>query len=219
MTVVLWLVGGWLGLLLFQNKDPRYSAPLLPAVALVTAPLFNRRRMLTAALIVLLAFQHYMVSFGLPALPEAVVLKKGVSGELSWNWNLYTQSYHRLWGRPEKQDWQIEHVLRKVSADANDTGIVLGLVPDIPRFDSLAFQFYIELLDYDVRLRRIGIFDEAALLSNAYVLASETQLPHAASFAADSRINTYIMNHPNRFQVTERFALPNGEIIRLYKFQ
>jgi hypothetical protein len=218
-TVVLWLAGGWLGLLLFQNKDPRYSAPLLPAVALITAPVFNRRRILTVALLLLLAFQHYLVSFGLPALPDSVVLMRGVRGELSWDWNLYTQSYFGLWGRPANEDWQIEQVLRTISADRPGDRVVLGLVPDIPRFDSQAFQFYIELLDSRVNLRRISVFDEAALLSNAYVLASETQLPHAASFAADSRINTYIMNHPNRFHVTERFALPNGEVIRLYKFQ
>ena len=37
MPIVLWIVSGWFALVLFQNKDPRYSVPLLPAVALITA--------------------------------------------------------------------------------------------------------------------------------------------------------------------------------------
>ena len=44
--IILWLIGGWLGLMLFQNKDPRYSAPLLPAVALITARTVQRKEFL-----------------------------------------------------------------------------------------------------------------------------------------------------------------------------
>src|SRR5262245_25461721 len=70
--ILLWLVGGWLGLLLFQNKDPRYSAPLLAAVAIVTASAFRNTKLLTGALLVFLVFQHYLVSFGIRSLPESV---------------------------------------------------------------------------------------------------------------------------------------------------
>ena len=49
IPIVLWIAGGWLGLMLFQNKDPRYTAPLLPAVALITAQVFQRKEVLVVA--------------------------------------------------------------------------------------------------------------------------------------------------------------------------
>src|SRR5262249_42511355 len=142
MPVVLWALSGWLGLMLFQNKDPRYSAPLLPAIALITARVFQKREALFLPLIPLLLFQHYLVSFGVPQLPASVAVMKGVNGPLSWDWNLYTQRYFGLWGPPANEDWKIEHVLQTVSQGGD---VRLGMVPDIPRFDAQAFEFYITL--------------------------------------------------------------------------
>src|SRR5215471_4064336 len=62
IPILLWIAGGWLGLLLFQNKDPRYTTPLLPAIALITAQVFQKKEFLTALLIPLLLIQHYLVS-------------------------------------------------------------------------------------------------------------------------------------------------------------
>ena len=80
MPIVLWIAGGWLGLLIFQNKDPRYTAPLLPAVALITGLVFQKKEILVGLLIPVLLFQHYLISFGIPQLPPAVVLARGSSG-------------------------------------------------------------------------------------------------------------------------------------------
>src|SRR5205085_2094648 len=114
LPILLWLIGGWFGLLFFQNKDPRYSAPLLAAVAIVTTSTFRDSRMRTAVLLAFLVFQHYLVSFGIKSLPESVVVMKGAEGPLSWHWNFYTQSYFQLWGPPAREDWHIEHVLNTV---------------------------------------------------------------------------------------------------------
>ncbi len=219
VPILLWISGGWLGLLLFRNKDPRYSVPLLPAVALITALAFEGRRILTGALMVFLAFQQYLVSFGVRVLPQTVVLMNGVSGELSWNWNLYTQTYFGLWGRPVKEDWKIEHVLSEVSGSAKDRQIRLGLVPDIPRFDSSAFQFYIDLLKLPVRLSRTAALDQPAIADSDFLLMAENQVRHEASFGADPRVNSYILDHPEKFQMAEWFSLPSVDVIRLYKVQ
>ncbi len=44
--ICFWILSGWFGLMLFQNKDPRYSVPLLPAVALITAKAFEKKQIL-----------------------------------------------------------------------------------------------------------------------------------------------------------------------------
>ena len=215
--IVLWVVGGWLGLMIIQNKDPRYSAPLLPAVALITATIFQRKEILVAVLIPFLGFQHYLVSFGIPQLPESVVLAKGVEGPLSWHWNLYTQRYFGLWGPPAREDWQIRHVLEEVS-EPNGKPIRLGMVPDIPRFDSLAFEFYISLWKFPVTINRLWTFDVGAIGNNDYILVSENDQGWAPNFSNDLKnINQYILGRSDSFHVVESFPLPNGDVIRLYK--
>ena len=213
LPVLLSVLGGWLGLLLFQNKDPRYSAPLLPMVALIMALSFRQRRILSCGLAIMLLFQHYLVSFGVRGLPERVVLMRGADAQLRFDWNLYTQSYFDLWGKPRREDWKIEHVLATVGEGP------LGLIPDIPRFDSQAFQFYIQRLNSPVRLERIGVLDETAIRATRYLLLAESDREHAASFAPDPRVNDYVYSHPEMFHLAEWFGLPNGAVIRLYKTQ
>jgi 4-amino-4-deoxy-L-arabinose transferase-like glycosyltransferase len=217
IPVVLWIAGGWAGLLLFQNKDPRYSAPLLPAVALITSLAFDRKAVLTAALFAFLVFQHYLVSFGVRTLPASVVLMRGSAGQLSWDWNIYTQTYFGLWGPPKREDWQIEHVLHTVTTRSDKAPVRLALVPDIPRFDSQAFQFYVELLGLPVQINRVGVFDEKALTANDYVVCAENDSEHEASFAPDPRLTSYVAEHPDLFRIVERFALPNHDVVRLYQ--
>jgi 4-amino-4-deoxy-L-arabinose transferase-like glycosyltransferase len=219
IPIVLWIAGGWLGLMIFQNKDPRYSAPLLPAVALISSLVFVRRHVLAYTLFAFLAFQHYLVSFGIHSLADSVILMRGSEAQLSWHWNLYTQSYFGLWGPPAREDWKIEHVIEQVKQNGNGANVRLGIVPDIPRFDSQAFQFYVELLKAPIQLRRIQMLSEPAILGNDYLLVAENDQEHAASFAPDQRVTSFIMTHPDRFQMTDSFPLPNGDVIALYKVQ
>jgi len=213
--IVLWIAGGWAGLLLFQNKDPRYSAPLLPALALITANVVERRHVLIAPIMALLAFQHYLVSFGVRQLPQTVVLAKGVEGPLSWDWNVYSQQYHALWGPPAREDWRIEHVLGKVSS-AGGPPVRLAVVPEIPRFDSSAFQFYATLGNFPVSVSRLYTPGDAAANSDYILISERDQGPRYIAPDATA-VNDYILSRPERFEVLERFPLPNGDIIRLYK--
>lgn len=216
--VVLWIAGGWLGLLLFQNKDPRYTSPLLPAVALVTGMVFQRKKFLIGILIPVLVFQHYLVSFGIPRLPAAMILAKGGNGTISYDWNVYTQHYFG-WGPPAREDWEIEHVLEAVTTTGGAL-VHLGLVPDIPRFDTLAFRFYITLRRLPVTIDRLVIPTQEAIRDNDYILAPEGPLklePGAYFPPALLDITNYIAQHPETFLLMERFVLPNGDTIRLYK--
>jgi 4-amino-4-deoxy-L-arabinose transferase-like glycosyltransferase len=207
IPVILWIAGGWLGLMLFLNKDPRYSAPLLPAVALVTAQVFDRKLLWIAVLVPFLIFQHYLVSFGIASLPEVVVLAKGREGPLSWHWNLYRQNYFDLWGRPAREDWPIRNVLERIS-EPDGTPVRLGMIPDIPRFDPLSFEYYIALWRFPVTVNRLWKFDPTLIANNDYIIVDEK---------AQNPINTYVFSHPESFHVVEWFPLPNGAVIRLYK--
>jgi hypothetical protein len=203
--------------MLLPNSDPRYAAGALPAVAVITAAAFERSSIAQAALIAFLVFQHVLVSFGISSLPERIVLSRGTGGVVSYDWNLYSQTYFGLWGKPLREDWQIDRVLQRVSSES--AGMVrVGLIPDLPRFDQPAFQFAIDLKHYPVVVGRQSSPEEQSLLSNDYLLMSlgeQTAFGLPAPHAKE--INAFILEHADRFQISDEFGLPNGEIIRLYR--
>jgi 4-amino-4-deoxy-L-arabinose transferase-like glycosyltransferase len=217
--LALCLLGGWIGLMLLPNEDPRYAVAGLPVVAIFCAAAFEKRKAAQIAIVGILVFQHVMVSFGIPQLPERIILMKGTGGAVSFDWNLYTQTYFGLWGRPERQDWSIERVLQRVSASAGTAQPVrVGLIPDLPRFDVPAFQFVAEVNRYPVVISRQLSADEKDMQENDYLLMSlggqtafGSQAPHAAE------INANIVSHPERFQIIDTFTIPSGETIRLYQ--
>jgi 4-amino-4-deoxy-L-arabinose transferase-like glycosyltransferase len=221
--IALYLLGGWLGLLLLPNSDPRYAAAALPAVALIIAAAFENVPVAQVVLLVFLVFQHVLVSFGIPWLPERVVLMKGTTGPVPYDWNLYTQTYFGLWGKPERQNWQIERVLQRLTGHgpfAAESGrpVRVGLIPDLPRFDQPAFKFAIDVHQYPVVMNRQFSPEEASLLENDYLLMSMGEQSVFSSPAPHAKeINAYILGHPDKFQVVDMFSLPNGETIRLYR--
>jgi 4-amino-4-deoxy-L-arabinose transferase-like glycosyltransferase len=217
IPILLWMMGGWLGLLLFQNKDPRYTAPLLPAVALVIGLVVQKKESLVAILLPLLLFQHYLVSFGIPLLPRAVVLARAGNGLISYNWNLYSQNFFG-WGAPAREDWKVGQVLSMVSKAGSPVRI--GLVPDIPRFDTHAFSFYITRDKLPVTVDRLVVTDESVMRMNDYILAPEGDLtpePGADYSPKLHDVAGYLAQHPAIFHMVERFSLPNGDTIRLYR--
>jgi 4-amino-4-deoxy-L-arabinose transferase-like glycosyltransferase len=218
IPIFLWVGGGSLALILIQNKDPRFYAPLLAGVAVISAAALTRIRLTLVLLIPLLLFQHYLVSFGIRSLPEAVVLVEGTKGFFDWNWNLYTQSYFGLWGRPAHEDWRVEYVLENVAEDKQP--VALGMIPTIPRFDPEAFEFYIALHKYQVEIRRLWGADVSALANNDYIVLCENDQGYASLFSNEMpKLNEFVLAHPDRFQLVQRFTLPNADIIRLYKVQ
>ena len=216
--ILLWILGGWGGLLLFQNKDPRYTAALLPAVALISVAVVQSRTVLLAALMPFLLFQHYLVSFGIRRLPETVIIARGIEGPLTWNWNLYTQQYFDLWGPPAREDWKIAWVLDRIRPTPESDRVRLGIIPDIPRFDFQAFEFYAAAREDPVVVERLAQFDPGKLSGQDYLLMSESPREAPGAYQPDIvRINQHVMDHPEEFEVLESFPLPNGETIRVYR--
>src|SRR5262249_47507200 len=112
MVVTAW-AGAGLCLLTFVvlNKEGRYSLPILPALALLTAsPLFwirgTLRRAAFAMLLVLLALPYYTnILFAWPALHRDIWFR---TGPLTWTvWN--ERDYYA--GAPSMDDWSIPDVL------------------------------------------------------------------------------------------------------------
>src|SRR5262249_22245851 len=95
-----------------------------------------------------------------------------------------------------------------------------GLAPDIPRFDLFAFGFYITLEKVPVTVTRLAVFNEQAIANNDYILISEKDqgFQPGSDFTSDLKlINEYVRSRTDIFHMLDSFALPNGDIIHLYK--
>lgn len=142
-----WIGGPYLIFSLFANKAPRHIAPVLPAVALLTAwfitgirPVLPRRILAGAAVMIALA-QAWSVGFGLRFLPQAVNLapmdapafqersiRCGADGGsddsiTNWpdGWFLYNQQAFGIWGPPSREDWKIEAILGRMEEAGYDS--------------------------------------------------------------------------------------------------
>jgi hypothetical protein len=226
----LWLAGSWVMLMFFENKDPRYSAPLLPAVAVVSGAVISRigeaagpraAGWTTAALAVLLAFQHYAISFGTRWIPEQVVLAEGAGDALHRDWILYSQSYLGLWGPPAREEWMIDHVLDRVAGDPTGRPpgpIRIGMIPDIPRFDWLAFEFRIAARRNPVTMHRLNVLAPEEILANDYILLSENAHGYPGLVPPEAEaISRYVAEGSESFVLLEAFPIPSGDVIRLYR--
>jgi hypothetical protein len=174
--------------------------PLLPAVAIVTAKLFERRTLWLAVLLPFLLIQHYVISFGVPWLPEEVVLARGPEARWTWNWNVVTQSYAGLWGKPITADWKVDEVIRKVTTANSAAPVRVGLAPDIPSFDAQAFEYEIALRKAPVVVSRISASDDTAAENHDYLLVSASDIGHTKGL-----------------DLVESFTLPGGAVISLLK--
>ena len=211
------LIGSICGLMLLPSTDPRYAVGVLPAMAVFAAAPLEKRTSAQGVLAGFLVFQHVLVSFGIPQLPERVVLMRGPEGPLPFDWNIYTQTYFNLWGKPERQEWHIEDVLKRVSTGATGT-VRLGLIPDLPRLDVQAYRFAIDLHNYPVTIDRQFGREEKSLLENDYLLTSVgRQTAFGSQAPRAEEINATIESHPELFRLVDSFSIPSGETVRLYE--
>jgi hypothetical protein len=116
-----------------------------------------------------------------------------------------------------REDWKIDYILERITSNTKEP-VRLGIVPDIPRFDALAFEFYAAFIKKPVTVNRLWTMSEPFILGNDYILLSETDQGFAKFFAPEvHEVNQYILSRPDSFHFVESFTLPSGQIIRLYR--
>ena len=221
--------GGWLVLTLLRTKDPRFSMPLLGPLCVVAGAWLQswktgrRTALLKSGLVLLLCFQAFAANFGVRWIPQEVVLLRGYSGSLRWDWNLYLQHYFHVLGPPRREDWKIEPILRRVAADAGAAGrrAELALIPDLPHFNSTTFSLLARLRSVSVRvahLRSQGR-DVRAFGDFQYVVMTERDQGMSWTTGSSLRLNQIIVDDPRTVRLLETFALPDGNRARLYSIE
>jgi hypothetical protein len=219
------IAGGWLSMTLLRTKDPRFTMPLLglvviPAGAWMGSLNGRRPSVFKWALVALLGLQAYAVNFGVPGLPDRIVLADGYRGSLDWDWNLYLQTYFGILGPPRREDWKLDAILLRIVPEArrNAGAPLLGVVPDFPRLNSTN-------LLWRARLQRIPLrIDHPQSAQNGihafdgyqYVLMAEREQGMSWSTRQSRALNQIIVDHPGVFPLLEVYPLPDGNAVRLY---
>jgi hypothetical protein len=214
---------------LLRTKDPRFTMPLLGPLAVILGAWIHSwkrdgvRTALKAALVLLLCFQAYAANFGIQWLPERVVLLKGYQGSMRWDWNLYLQNYFGLLGKPKKEDWKQDEILRKIAADSAQRKVApsLALVPDLAYFNEANFNLYARMRGLSVRAAHLQSSDRGRESFNGYnyVIMTEREQGMAWTTGANSDLNKLIVDSPEVFRLVQLYTLPSGDCARLYFIQ
>jgi 4-amino-4-deoxy-L-arabinose transferase-like glycosyltransferase len=220
------IIGGWLAMMILRTKDPRFTLPLLgPMMIVVGAWLQSwgggwKPRLIKIALMILLCVQAYAIDFGIPWLPQEVILAQGYQGSLRWDWNLYLQHYFHILGAPKMEDWKQDAILRRAADDARRSHMqpALAVVPDLPRFNSTNFQLFARLRGYSFRVDHPQAARNGIRAFDGYTYAIMTERDQGMSWStAESRmLNQIIVDEHQTFQLLEVYVLPNSDAARLY---
>ncbi len=218
--------GGWLILTLLRTKDPRFTMPLLGPLLIVPGAWIQSwrpvwwTRTLKAALIAVLCVQAYAANFGIQRLPQQMVLARGYSGSVPWDWNLYSQHYFNILGAPRREDWRQQEIVRTVAADARVRGVHprLAMIPDLPRFNSANFQLYARLRGISMEITHLQGEPQGMRAFHGwnYVLMTEEDQGMPWSTVWSLSLNQIIEGNPEAFHLIGIFELPDGNRSRLY---
>lgn len=218
--------GGWAAMTLLRTKDPRFTMPLLGPLLIVAGAWLHSwgrswwARALRAGLVATLCFQAYAANFGVRWLPQEVVLARGYSGSVRWDWNLYLQHYFHLLGQPRREDWKLEEILRSVAEAARGSGVrpELALVPDLPRFNATNFDLMARLRGLPVRVEHLRSEPKGVSAFDGFnfVIMTERDQGMPWTTVSSRALNQIIVDDPRTFQLMELYLLPDGNCARLY---
>ncbi len=214
---------------LLRTKDPRFTMPLLgPLMVLAGAWLASWGSRLWAAglkacIVAALCLQAYAANFGMRWLPQEVVLARGYRGSVTWNWNLYLQHYFHILGRPKREDWQQEAILREVAADASRSRAraEVAIIPDLARFNSVNFQLVARLRGLHVRVDHLGSTARSISSFDGYNYVIMTERDQGMSWTTGNSLalNQIVVDDPKTFRLLGLYLLPDGNCARLYRIE
>ena len=200
----LWLatLGPFAVFSLIQNKNLRYTLPILPAAALVAAiglgslPLWARR-WIGAAALCLGALQVSMALFQVPAPPTlpGMILPMAL-------------------GRaPSGADWQHDAILADLGRESGGRPVTVAVVPNDNFFSVSNFRYDVVRLGLPYRMTRA--WSDAPLGVDFVILKSGDQGPAYSASRPERLTRAFAGGDPywvGAFPVVSRYSLPDGSV-------
>jgi 4-amino-4-deoxy-L-arabinose transferase-like glycosyltransferase len=227
MILYLWILSGIACFTLVANKDVRYTAPVLPAAALIsvcwlrefkprasTVQTATRKavRALKAALVAAIAAWAF-VSFWNAQWPRA---GWGTAIDTPrYRWMVFARNYYGFDHRPLDNDWSVPEIVDTVSKRQTGPPSVLGVVVNLPYLNPSSVALYARLLTtqraapplIDVRwVVEPSMIDR---LNDCDYILVRTGLDKADWVAAVERdVEQLVRGNPDRFIREASFPIP-----------
>lgn len=137
--LLLWIVPPTVFFVLIPNKDGRFVAPLLPAVALLTAaglqalPWRRLRALAWAFVVTAGVYQFYAIAFGWPVKID-----------------------HFYGGPPQTKDWKVNDILTAITTLDVPPPIRVACLPNEPDFEPNIFHLAVAMRALPVQLDGVG---------------------------------------------------------------
>jgi hypothetical protein len=238
VLLVTWILIPYLVLSSSMNKNIRYAAPYLPAIALLTAlGLAQVRNAKVAGAIwaitaLYACVQFAGLSFGLSdrlggaIAPAKISLRLGASHLVVYAESVATAS------PPQAVDWRVQEILEDVLQDSHlsqrsDPPMRLVVVPNRPFFEPEGFRFQAELARLPVQVSSVTgvvVQDAASLLQASDYVAIKTGDQGPAWSLQEAVALTQALQDPaselgRQFVQIGEYPLPDGSVALLYRHE
>lgn len=207
---------------LIANKDSRYTAPVLPAVALISSCFLAQIRQDGLRIAVMLVLSFFGgLSFTYSQWPDGSPPLR-VKTE-NYMWNVSASNYLGYDSRPGRDGWAMKEIVARIGHHpASDRRLVrVGFVCNEPNFNPSAFALYAEywnLQNLRPKLRTEWLVSKAAevkIRGCDYLVVRDAP---TYKNELEQRYTSLIRSHPERFIKLAEFALPaTGERAIIYR--
>ena len=227
LILYLWILSGIACFTLVANKDVRYTAPVLPAAALIsvcwlrefkprasTVQTATRKavRALKAALVAAIAAWAF-VSFWNAQWPRA---GWGTAIDTPrYRWMVFARNYYGFDHRPLDDDWSVPEIVGTVSKRQTGSPSVLGVVVNLPYLNPSSVALYARLLTTQraapplVDVRWVVEPSMIDRLNDCDYILVRTGLDKADWVAAVERdVEQLVRGNPDRFIREASFPIP-----------
>jgi 4-amino-4-deoxy-L-arabinose transferase-like glycosyltransferase len=203
-----WIVPPVVFFLLIPNKDARFVAPALPAVAMIAAagirwlPWRSIRVATWTFIVVTGVYQFYAISFG---------------------WPVRIEQFYAA--PPQRPNWRVNEILTAVAALEYERPIqVVAFLPNDPNFEPNILQLAVAMRDLPMRIESVGHEREPIEAWRRYdVIISKTgsiAVAHAVGFRSilrdDLRAWVEAANRDPRISLWRSWPLPDGSRAEAY---
>jgi hypothetical protein len=208
-VIWVWAVSSWFILSLLRNKDPRYTLPLLPAIAIIAAAGFAGedplRRILKWLTLGVALAQFAAISFNFPSLPEKISLGTFHKGTNTWEWQVFSKTYAGFLGPARDEEWPLESVLTLIAEKGGGT---LYVVPDHPYVSPQTFLYKARLQNLPVEIRSAPSSNVTGALTDFYLLKTGDQGDLKSAAEAQQLTGEILRNR--KLQLLRAYSLPDG---------
>ncbi|MDD4899620.1 MAG: glycosyltransferase family 39 protein [Candidatus Omnitrophica bacterium] len=232
LFLIFWILFAYLGCTLTNYKSPRYTIPLLPAVAMISAIgiMSIHKRMIRVAVVAIVAavagIQFFSYSYGIKILPPfvAVDLPASLATKLRVKSIIL---FDRKGGENpleqhtvfKREDWKAQEVLDSIinsSGDLKKKAINVFIIPDDPRIHAPLIA-----LAYSRQVAAtftVASAEEMARAERDYVIIKDSKWmspPYFSDFI--KRSQDFFKANIDNFALIKKIILPDDSLLLIYK--